>query len=166
MFGNNRENKMHPLPDFDSMWKNYPLGSAAQVKKVIGNKVNQPHIQNTCTIRLSRAFNYSGDPILRPPIRNAVTGADKKWYGYRVSEMDAYLRIRYGEPAVTVEGSPTKLRGAVKGKKGIILFYIKLEDATGHFDIWDGYKPRYGEHFKIAYKVALWPLKSKRASQT
>ena len=54
-----------PLPSLKKMWDNYPNGTAAQVKKDIGRRVDASCITNTCVIRLSRGFNYAGDPIQR-----------------------------------------------------------------------------------------------------
>jgi len=47
-------------PSFDAMRKAYPKGTVAEVKKLIGGKVNATWITNTCVIRVSRALNYSG----------------------------------------------------------------------------------------------------------
>lgn len=44
------------------------------------------------------------------------------------------------------------------GKKGVIAFVVKgWDDATGHFDIWDGSSCKYKcDYFKQAERVDLW----------
>ena len=51
------------LPSFASLWQNYPRDALDAVKRMIGGEVDSPDIKNTCTIRLSRALNYSGHPV-------------------------------------------------------------------------------------------------------
>ncbi|WP_133511238.1 hypothetical protein [Candidatus Thiosymbion oneisti] len=65
-------------PSFEVMQKAYPKGTAAEVKKLIGGKVDAAWITNTCVIRLSRALNYSGaqHKIRRTPTMNTITGSD------------------------------------------------------------------------------------------
>ena len=50
------------LPTFEQLEKNYPTGSSfAQVKADIGGGVTQGWLgNNTCVIRMSKAFNYAG----------------------------------------------------------------------------------------------------------
>ena len=68
--------------------------SVAQLGTFIGGKVGEniksEVFKNGCAIRLSYAFNYSGVPI--SPSDGAVSsGADKKWYLYRVSDMKKFI---------------------------------------------------------------------------
>ena len=75
------------LSNFDSMWNEYPLGEAAAIKKRIGGNVDADWIANTCVVRVSRAFNYSGHPI--PNGRSSlvtVKGGDRLRYAFRVAE--------------------------------------------------------------------------------
>lgn len=149
-----------PLPSFRKMWDNYPADKdPAKVKKLIGGKVDAGWITNTCTIRLSRAFNYAGDSIARGEAGlHAVSGADGKWYAFRVREMEKYLRAKYGPPHVEATGKDAgKLRGAVKGHRGVIQFDVRgWTDATGHMDMWDGTRVRFSEYFAKAERVSLW----------
>lgn len=148
------------LPPFQKMWKHYPNEKDAEkVKEMIGGKVDYPWIKNTCTIRLSRAFNYAGQPIKRGYEGiSAVSGEDDKWYAFRVREMEKYLRKMYGEPDVEVTNEePNKLLDAVADKKGIIQFKVRgWSDATGHLDIWDGSRARLSSYFKQSFAVSLW----------
>ncbi|MGO9601008.1 MAG: type VI secretion system amidase effector protein Tae4 [Isosphaeraceae bacterium] len=144
---------------FQRLWDNYPLGTAEQVKQGIGGHVNAAWITNTCTIRLSRAFNYSGEEIPDPAAAkvigmNVVSGADKKWYAYRVSEFHKYMQSKYGMP-LTVQGNGT-IPASILSKKGVIEFVVAFSDATGHFDVWNGAKCKYEEFFARAKTINLW----------
>jgi hypothetical protein len=147
------------LPSFRRLWNNYPTESSERVKEMIGGRVNATWITNTCTIRLSRAFNYAGDPIRRGVAGlNAVSGSDRKWYAFRVREMEAYLLHEYGAPQVQAQSTnEQELRGAVRGKRGIIQFKVRgWSDATGHLDLWNGTIVRYSAYFHMAHEVLLW----------
>ena len=51
--------------------------------------------QNACPIRMSYVLNYAGVPI--PSSGYAVvSGADKKWYMFRVNEMMTFLEQTFG----------------------------------------------------------------------
>ncbi len=151
------------LPPFQKMWDNYPKSSSKDVIDLIfAGKHNykwiKKNIKNTCTIRLSRALNYSGDPIMKTTIMSVLLGNDNKWYGYRVREMRSYLESRYGSPIVSDESSSAVARrSAVSGKQGIIIFRVRgWEDATEHTDIWNRGTVRYKDYFTKAYQVQLW----------
>lgn len=145
------------LPPFQRLWDNYPSEhDALAVKKAIGGKVNAPWITNTCTIRLSRAFNYAGQPIpAHFPGLHTVAGADGKAYAFRVSEMSKYLASRYGHATYIATGAEGRTRLA--GHRGVIMFDVRgWNDATGHFDIWNGSTARYSAYFEKAARVLLW----------
>lgn len=145
------------LPSFTSMWANYPDDhDSNKVKRAIGGKVDADWIDNTCTIRLSRAFNYSGHPIPRNfPGLNVVSGGDGMWYAFRVREMRRYLESRYGKPSFQASGPEASLHA--NGKPGIIMFDVAgWTSATGHFDIWNGHEARYGSFFTQAREVLIW----------
>ena len=94
--------------NFDSMWNEYPLGEAAAVKKRIGGNVDADWITNTCVVRVSRAFNYSGHHI--PNDRASlvtVRGGDRLRYAFRVAEFSRYLKAVYGAPSTTFAKGPT-----------------------------------------------------------
>ncbi len=145
------------VPPFQSLWDNYPDDHDPEaVKKKIGGKVDAKWIANTCTIRLSHAFNYSGQPIPNSfPGLNTVTGADGMFYAFRVREMRRYLEATYGEPSFHATGPEAHLHA--KNKRGVIMFDVRgWNDATGHFDIWNGSKARHDEYFKRASAVLMW----------
>jgi len=151
---------MPSLPVFAQMLTNYPAGSPDAVKRAIGGKVDAAWITNTCTIRMSRVFNYSGAPVPNDFAQmNVVSGADRKWYAYRVREMKRWLRYRFGRP--NLETTSAVDRTSFSGQKGVIAFDIHFPDATGHLDLWDGstyvheaVDPR--DYFTLATKVDLW----------
>jgi len=144
---------------YPDLWANYPDESAERVKQSIGGHVNAAWITNTCTIRLSRAFNAAGDPIPGPTAAraydmNVVSGDDKKWYAYRVREFHKYMRAKYGPPFV-VKGTGG-IPPAILNKQGVIEFVVAFSDATGHFDVWNGSQCKYEEFFARADSINLW----------
>jgi hypothetical protein len=147
---------LNQLPAFQSMWDNYPPDEEPEpVKKRIGGKVNAGWIENTCTIRLSHAFNYSGHAIPNNhPSLHTVSGADGMFYAYRVREMRAYMEATFGGPKLHVAGPEAFL--AVTNKRGVIMFDVRWRDATGHFDIWNGKQARHHAYFAEARKVLMW----------
>lgn len=145
------------LPSVASMWDHYPDDhDASEVKKLIGGQVDADWIENTCTIRLSRALNYSGQPI--PPNfpgLNVVRGGDGMWYAFRVRELRHYLEQRYGKPSFQANGPEAFLNA--NGKQGIIMFdVVGWTNATGHFDLWNGRETRYSSFFTQAREVLIW----------
>lgn len=156
------------VPNFESMWNNYPHGEAEEAKATIGGAVDADWITNTCTIRLSRALNYAGDAVPVGPKQSAkglhtVKGADGMNYAYRVAEMRQYLLKRYGKPTIdrSSSGSSGVDKAPFTGKKGIIVFDVRgWSDATGHADLWNGSQPGHGEYFAQASNVMLWEAPS------
>lgn len=112
--------------------------------------------RNTCTLRMSRCFNYSGIVIKRG---NGLTltnrGTDGKAYAIRVKEFTKYLKQIFGAPTISVTGSQLAARTSadgipseIKGKKGIIVFDVTgWGNAAGHVTLWDGDRCKYGTYF-------------------
>jgi hypothetical protein len=157
---------MATLPDFHTLRENYPDGDPAAVKHSIGGKVDADWITNTCAVRLSRALNYSGVDI---PAKSAglsvLSGADGKWYAFRMRELKKWLQVTFGDPnLVKVKPANGQItRESFAAMHGIVAFDIKFDDASGHLDLWDGTSyihqsadPR--DYFTMATKVALWEL--------
>ena len=154
-----------PLPAFARLWQNYPIEAKEAVRRRIGGQVNDERLSNTCTIRLSRALNYSGHLIPRSARGlHTATGGDGLHYAYRVREMRPYLEAVYGPPHIVWRvASPSEdrldrsdPREPFLRRRGIIQFSVHFDDATGHFDIWDGIACRFYQHFDHAYEIALW----------
>jgi hypothetical protein len=153
------------LPNFETMWKQYPGGEVDEVKKLIGGDIDADWITNTCTIRLSRVFNYSGAPVPAGPKQSAkglhtIKGADGKNYGYRVAEMRDFMLATYGNPDITVSspnGGPGVDPQQFAGKKGVVLFEVHVwSDASGHADLFNGSDCGHECYFDKASKVQLW----------
>lgn len=72
------------------MWNAYPNpgGPASAAKQTIGGYVDADWISNTCVVRVSRSFNYSGNriPAQRDDEIATVKGGDGKAYAIRVRE--------------------------------------------------------------------------------
>ena len=149
------------LSNFDSMWNEYPLGEAAAIKKRIGGNVDADWIANTCVVRVSRAFNYSGHPI--PNGRSSlvtVKGGDRLRYAFRVAEFNRYLKAVFGPPSITFANGPAdEAPPGFLGKQGVISFAVKgWSDATGHVDLWKEKECINTDYFNRAHRVDLWEV--------
>jgi Type VI secretion system (T6SS), amidase effector protein 4 len=138
------------LPAFQRLKQHYPTDSDPdKVKNDIGGSVNADWITNTCVIRISKAFNYTGDDEDAIPKRDGlltVKGADQKNYAIRVQEFIHFLRDEYGAPDVVRSGANIRV-GAFRNKIGIIAWHVSgWTDATGHFTLWDGTSGLYVGH--------------------
>ena len=154
------------LPEFESLWRNHPRDEDSRlVKKMIGGKVDAEWYVNTCAIRMSRAFNYSGYTIPKLKSRQpdgkerweSISGADGKWYLLRVDTfLSEILEKHFGPPDIR-----GKVKGDFMGKKGLILFKVRRwEDATGHLDLWDGAKASHKAYFDKSDYVLFWRAKA------
>jgi len=170
------------LINFDDFWSSYPGSdyTAAEAKALIGGRVDADWITNTCAIRLSRGLNYSDNEIDRDSYNlyagQTISGADGKWYGFRVAEMNKYLLHHYGTPInlqknITVtqdnvysednarETERLEERAKALGIKGILMFNVHLwNDATGHLEPWNGYHVKAHEYFTKAQEVFVWTM--------
>jgi len=170
---------MKKLMHFDKMWDNYPddgkggtddehKAGALKVKAEIGGHVDADWITDTCTVRISRAFNYSGNPIARTEGLRTVSGADGKWYAFAVREMERYLSANYGRPIIkhSAKGTLGVDPSDYQGKTGIVAFslagYFRAQgyhgEATGHMDLWNGSECRYENYFSNADSTSFWPV--------
>ena len=153
-------------PKFAVMWQLFRQvlgdGSVAYVGKFIGGKVGQNiasgAFPNACAIRLSYALNHAGIGLALAAGKH-VSAADGSQYLFRVADMHAFLRSRFGPPDVSSSGPSTR---AFEGKRGIILFEVRgWSDATGHVTLWDGMSIKdCSDHcyFANASHVHLWML--------
>ena len=147
------------LPDFRTLWLGYPRGSSTEVKAKIGGRVNYDWITNTCTIRTSHAFNYSGAKIPQGYEGLGTTnGADDLRYAYRVAEFRRYLLAEYGPPTHVVRGEAGTITAEqFADHQGLICFEVEAwSDATGHLDMWNGQRAVAGAYFDKAHEVAIW----------
>ena len=152
------------LPRFDLLSASYPDEPRDAVKRKIGGHVNADWVNNTCAIRLSRAFNYSGVPIPSHfPGLKVISGSDRRWYAYHMQELKKWIEFTFGPPGIvkTKGHNATISREAFAGHHGVIAFDIHFTDANGHIDLWDGadfYESAYAlsDYFAKATKIVLW----------
>ncbi len=150
------------LPAFAALRSAYPDDASGDaVKQAIGGHVNAAWITNTCAIRLSRAFNYSGIKIKHhdTPLMATVSGADHNWYAYRMLEMRRWIEANFPAPALNIAGSTDRSKFAAV--KGVIAFEIAFADANGHLDLWDGSHYVHEnadarDYFKMSKRTILW----------
>jgi hypothetical protein len=158
-----------PRPPFLSMWTQfnaiYGSGSVVDVGKKIGGKVGQNielgakdpvhGFTNACAIRMSFSLNYAGTTVSRG-IWQTVSGADGKWYIYRVSDLLKFLKSTFGKPDKTIKNPK---RSDFNGMKGILVFGVDWNDASGHATLWDGVGCSDHCYFPIAQEASIWILK-------
>lgn len=166
------------LPSFDAANRVYLRdANATSFKQTVGGHVDdtrggKEYLTDTCTLRLSRSFNYSATPIPNDPAgMRTVTGRDRMNYAFAVREFKNWVIHRFGQPDIKVAGPPVA-RDQFAGKHGLIIFGIKFGNnpgqnwgATGHADLWDGatfYDELWGistatrDFFDFAQGVSLW----------
>lgn len=128
-------------PRFGIAWTKFSEVNVpvADVGKKIGGKVEQNIksgiFQNACPIRMSYVLNYTGVPI---PLSTyaVVSGADRKWYMYRVNDMMTFLEKTFGAPDKTSKAPKPADFAGLKG-----LMVVKgngWANARGHVTLWNG----------------------------
>ena len=166
------------LPKWDILKTNFPAKSAKEVFQAIGGKVLYNHqigvFSNACSSRISVALNASGKEHELPFFRaewpkgkvqaQVSSGADGKWYIFRVKMLIKYLTEKYDKPE---EYLPEEYLQKIVGRKGIIVFEVKgWSDATGHADLWDGSACLWHGYDDVAHKVLFWEAEADKAEQT
>lgn len=136
-------------PSFSAAWaastRIYdPVASGAKVAEIIGGNVakniNNPdpnqRWNNTCAVRMSYILNHSGLLVPHIPGQTA-SGADRRWYFFRVRHLIAFLEKRWGKPEVVTY--PPSGGGGLAARKGVVLFEVSgWTDAAGHATLWNG----------------------------
>lgn len=95
-------------PSFNEAWLAFRKvnHSVADVGSIIGGNVGKNitggYFQNACPIRMSYVLNATGFPIARNSPYAKVSGADNKFYIYRVNDMIDYLTHTMGKPDLIV----------------------------------------------------------------
>jgi Type VI secretion system (T6SS), amidase effector protein 4 len=157
-----------PRPKFSSMWANFATiygdGNITTVGNKIGGKVKEnidlgvkdPKLgfTNACALRMSYCLNKSGLLIPRGEWQT-VSGDDKNWYIFRVSDLLKYLTKTFGKPDKTIKKpKPDNF----KGEQGILLFTVPWSDATGHATLWDGNVCSDHCYFPVSLEASIWHL--------
>ncbi len=111
----------------------------AQVGLLIGGKVQhniaERIFENACPIRMSYVLDYTGVPIPSSGY-NVVSGADRRWYMYRVKEIMTFLERSFGA-ADKVKEAPAP--HDFTNMKGILLVRGSgWNNAVGHVTLWNG----------------------------
>ncbi|HMJ57349.1 MAG TPA: T6SS effector amidase Tae4 family protein [Polyangiaceae bacterium] len=151
------------LPAFDDLLRTYPGDeeSSDAFRKRVGGQVDNSQFSNTCTLRLSEAFNETGHPIPHGQAGLAtVKGGDNRFYALRVAEFKKYMLQTYGAPDM-VRRPPSGAAAGVSRRdftnlRGVICFEARFNDATGHFSLWDGSRSVHGDYFERSFRVSLW----------
>ncbi|WP_417914654.1 type VI secretion system amidase effector protein Tae4 [Candidatus Electronema sp. JM] len=166
------------LPKWDILKANFPAKPAGEVFQAIGGKVLYNYqigvFSNACSSRISAALNASGKEYEIPFFKEewpkgkvqaqVSSGADGKWYIFRVKMLVKHLTTRYGKPE---EYLPEEHLQKIAGRKGIIVFEVKgWADATGHADLWDGTACLWHGYDEVANKVLFWEAEADKAEQT
>ena len=160
---------MATRPSFSTMRQQFSViyrdGNIDWVGEKIGGKVGEnialgktdPNagFTNACAIRMSYSLNYSGAPVARGSW-STVSGADRKWYIFRIRDLLPYLHQTFGKADKTVK-SPKEADYA--GVKGIIVFSVNFRDASGHATLWDGSNCSDHCYFPRATEASIWLLK-------
>jgi hypothetical protein len=158
------------LPPFAMLAANYPntpedmneMEAITIVKHAIGGQVDASWIINTCTIRMSRSFDYSGQPVPRTfPGLHTLRGGDGKAYAFRVAEFRQYFTATYGPPTITRTSGTEPLgvdQTLFNRYSGVMCFEVHVwgADATGHFALWNHGHSLHGSYFNLAARVSLW----------
>jgi hypothetical protein len=118
-----------------------------------------PEYQNACATRMSYALNKGGYKIKLPrKFQDYHTGEP---YVTAILDMITFLRENFGGSDVQFNGDAYAFKKSIAGKKGIILFEIKWDDANGHVTLWDGTSCVDGSyHFSDnPANILFWELK-------
>lgn len=130
----NKPNFAPMKKSFDEVLGDGTLKAAAdKIGGHVKHNIDTGTFTNACPMRMSYALNYNGFVISFAKDKTS-SGADHKWYYYRVADLKQLLFDLFGEP---------DLRGTERktfiGKKGIMYFDVEgWNDATGHITLWDG----------------------------
>jgi len=152
---------MSNRPSFLTMWANFQqvkttvAGVGVIIGGRVGDNIKAGIFTNACAIRVSYALNHSGHPIVRGRWKTS-SGADGKWYVYRVSDLVDYLTSRFGPPDLKLN-SPTT--DALTNKRGILVFLTdQWATASGHATLWNGTICADSCYFPESTEALLWYL--------
>lgn len=166
------------LPPWDILQTKFPAKSAEEVFQEIGGRVFYNYqigvFKNACSIRVSVALNESGKEHELPFFRaewpqgrmqaQVSSGANRKWYIFRVRMLIKYLTEKYGKPE---EHLPSEYLQKIAGRKGIIIFEVRgWSDATGHADLWDGSACLWQGYDDVSHRILFWEAEADRIART
>jgi hypothetical protein len=152
-------------PTFDVLAAGYPTPAdydAKQLGDLIGGKVKQNLdsgvFTNTCSLRLSRAFNEAGLLLpFAPGQGNSSSGGDGNWYYPRLSTFENYVQDYWGAPMVI---APSDYPKAISGQPGLLIFQVQFSDASGHGTLWNGQNTIDGSNYSSrSTQILFWPVR-------
>lgn len=92
--------------------------------------------QNACPIRISYVLNRVGVPVPCGSGYASVSGADGKYYVYRVNDMMRYLERVFGKADKQVKSPKSS---DFDGQQGILVVKGSgWANAQGHITLWNG----------------------------
>jgi len=163
--------ELPPFSDLEKHYLKYGIDyvgggvNSLEFAKTVGGKVqfnielyektkdtsNPQGFSNTCALRISHTLNENKHFLPGKPYV-ASSSAKKKWYIFRVLQLEKYLTKNYGKPDIEV-----------KKQGGNIIFDTRgtWSDATGHATLWNGRKRLGGNYesdfyFEKSNVVKLW----------
>jgi len=129
-------------PSFNAAWAafthiNLPVTAVSdKLGGFVKQNIDSGIFKNACAIRMSYVLNTTGYPIVKQSGLKFVSGADKRQYMYRVTDMLRYLTQQFGTADKVINAPGTK---DLSGMKGILLVEGQgWGDATGHVTLWNG----------------------------
>lgn len=171
-------------PIFMNLWNAFPTHSAYPTMKDLYTKLGGKAEQNihapgfgpngnTCASRMSMAFNEGGWPINKTiaaavGARTISTG-DGKHIIFGVEDLKRYLNKTLGKP--TPPDVTLPFDSDIKGKRGIIVFNVNWNRATGHIALYNGHtyrEPTYDDYSRYinqsnpnirTYQSYFWEFK-------
>jgi hypothetical protein len=174
----NVQTQTQSLPSRNVFYSNFPKNGTAGmlselVYQLIGGSILNSHnadpenYTNACALRVSRALNYSGNPI--PVFYNNAgqqrtqKGEDNLNYILDASSLLAYMKKTFpnNSPIHLVNKTPTEIKTALQGKWGIYIMIPKNRatfGASGHADFWSYSGCLSGCYFDHAKEVYFWEL--------
>lgn len=136
-------------PMFYKIWQGYPPIDKVPSPELVASLGFGTWITNTCAIRTTLSLRNAG---YQPgEIGRTKWRANGKRYLIRVKEIDPFLTATFGAPYIVAgPGIATGRKNAegdeiydhpkeFQGKAGLMMYTnCNFNDATGHFDVWDG----------------------------
>lgn len=150
---------------FADLLRSYPTAPKPELFKGMGGEwpslVNNPNYANTCAIRLSLALKQVGFKV-PDKYKEAVTGNGTPIV-LKVATMGKLVSESFGRSYWGMSKEPGKPIDAatVPRKTGILVYHVKWNNATGHFDLWTGTRFAGAGAFadiKDGYSLELWHL--------
>ncbi|TIM05502.1 T6SS effector amidase Tae4 family protein [Mesorhizobium sp.] len=155
---------------FATLWSNYPTEPKRELfERVLGGGwpalVGNPNYDNTCTIRLSVAFNRCGIKVSEAFGKKDGNHKDKNgdFIAIKVPTGEEMVTSFYGAQTWGMSrepGTPIDLKD-VPAWTGILVYRVAGSTANGHIDLWDKTSCRidcYSLYAKASFAIALWKV--------